>query len=879
MRFFSYLFFLGSALFVSPLYAEYNFNDWRYIDRDNWQVGDSYRGYKCNSPGFRIDPPEHCHNTYSHSDQVSACESARRRAIHYARHVVGPRGHHYGFIAGVNCGTNYGLQRGIGDSYALRFGASQVTSMIAEINSLAMEHAAPKGAEAGEAEGENRASKQYRDATRENGGNLPIYAEGNPDNYIQYAGESSGYSRFGGHRVRTEDEVLPVNVYFDPYSSFSSSQRDPLIQFFRYDRGYRQGRGYRLRDVYLGRDNRLRHRPYVGGDYSQLIDKWLYWADQNDHDAHRYYEHLDDAEGNNVVTGVKIESPKHVFEESMERFFPVASQVIYSRFYNIGLDYGYFDAFPVGEDAGRKIAEDAGRRDEYNRRFLIETESAYALAFDRQFRDSYHNAYEYWKTHSRVEGLSALAFLEENGNGINERNERLKLKFRVSNSGGADASVTISTDLYSSPGRARDRLSNARGGQIRALQQVVVPKLSHETVVTEFIQVAPVDIPLDQAKQRHVVSLTISMSDGTALSDEITLMVHKVLGLRSLRRTLRLSQGEMKTTFTLVNPRSIPSSEKISLLFLANGVEVDRASLTSLAANSSRSEMLIYTVTDPLTLLGTETTLDVQLKIEQADGTEELLQANALQPVSIDERIGLVEYTLAFGLLKAAYPGKEIRVDAEETADAEYREDAKKVQRGKVVARIKNLNQVDIDRLLTILESNQLTVGGPDLWSRGSRRKPNNSKAIFRLLSTSSADAIKIRKDVKKARCRALPKRSERNACSQNQSIAAAESATLQASLALIMEEQFCQLKSITGIQNSHVKNDRKRKSKYSAIERKYSGHVKKLVKNMLKGTGYAKTKQQRMLRAELGLATDKKNNLDCDVYLAHWLMPLAASK
>ncbi len=93
----------------------------------------------------------------------------------------------------------------------------------------------------------------------------------------------------------------------------------------------------------------------------------------------------------------------------------------------------------------------------------------------------------------------------------------------------------------------------------------------------------------------------------------------------------------------------------------------------------------------------------------------------------------------------------------------------------------------------------------------------------------------------------------------------------LVASIALILGEQFCQLETISDIRNSNIRSNRRQREEYTGIEKTYSGHVRRLLNNMLDDTGYEKTGEKRKLRKELGLSIDKKSkgNLNCDAYLA----------
>jgi hypothetical protein len=655
----------------------------------DYEYGDNYRwaSYNCGAYQRRAYSGNDrrkkfkCNDRFQEKTAIAACDIAKKAVLRASAYRIAEKATRDGIMMGYTCGIDKGAE--VGNShYNRRRGVNNMPQHL--INEImddsygSLKRYAEDSAESSAiGQANNEVVSRFTRAVTIEGGSLPSKSPGNPD--VRFSGVNNGYNK-NGRSVPSINEILEdmhddnyieIGSYFSHdygFNDWGLSER----RYRRSRRGYSSSYGVphvskpaRVWQRIL--KTRSRHLPR---HLRKMVRKFNELSNEKvKHIEVKMVQPPTLADGTvppkkRTEKVTYTDSPREVFQKVFVRLWKSSITRTYNRIVERNLDRGYYEGFPIGEEAGKERAYALGTEEEYNRVYRSESISRYKNVFTPTYQRQFVSDYEDMADKSVLKNMH-WNVIGADKDGVLLTGEKISFEFGFTNIGGQSKDVNANAGVNDvETVNKSDSLYN-------------VVALSNKTFKTESFIIIPEDEINLRDKQANV-SISFS-SDGNY--DSRVKTIFKPAGFENGSPQANLQNSELIVPITISNPKNIKSDEEVTVSMYFNGHKMDQ-SFTDLAPGQ---QDISFTVKKDFFEMLDKT---FNFKVELSYGGQ-VIQSRENLNVSIDKKDALVEYFDYLVLNKNA-----VLSTTYETQFARYRKEVKKMTREELAPMIAELNDL-----------------------------------------------------------------------------------------------------------------------------------------------------------------------------------------
>jgi hypothetical protein len=464
----------------------------------------------------------------------------------------------------------------------IQAGATQVTqvSRFSQYMQSARDMGSTQGSTDGHSAGASEVSGRFWNAVGK--GKLPSQQFSVPQTH--YVGVDNGYRAHGPAIVKTSLQILRQDLgsldRIDPYSNWDN--------------------------IYADRDSNMHIWQYwsADGSYNYDSSRWVYgnreyedwsmWQRRGDRNGvyARYHDPLKVADGKDDKGNPKFKTVnlQAVFERGFKKAYRDYIAYFFSQGayqgYEHGLNYGNI----VGTQLGQKLAQQSGMIQEFDRQFKAESVAAYPDAYASAYRQSFEANYAEYANNPKL-SVHVDGVIGHSDDGILSPGEPISLIFTLTNAGGvAPDNVTVTLD----------------GNVVQAVEEKlpVIGRLAARQYKTRILGA------IDPALLTRTSARVDLMVNGVRTSHSEN--VFNQIGLNGVQHQIDIVHGEGTIAINLANLSTVKSAGTVSVNLAIGNVAVT-VSAASLAGHESKTVMLNIAGLDPLTLITSGLTGNLQL--------------------------------------------------------------------------------------------------------------------------------------------------------------------------------------------------------------------------------------------------------------------------
>jgi hypothetical protein len=687
----------------------------------SYEYGDNYRwsSYNCKAYQRRAYSGNDrrkklkCNSVYKEKTAIVACDIAKEAVLQASAYRIAEKATRDGILMGYTCGVDKGAE--VGNShYNRRRGANNLSQgLVDEImddSYGSLEQYADGAAErAAIGQANNDVFTKFSKAVTTEGGELPNKTPGNPS--ARFSGVDNGYNK-NHHSVPSINELLE-DIYDDRYLEIGS--------YFSHDYGFND---WGLTERRYRRSRRGYSTSYGVPNISKPQRVWQRILKTRTRHLPRHlrrmvrtFNDLSNQEIKNVeVTMVqppafadgtlpakkRVEtvtytaSPREVFQDVFFRLWKASVTRTYNRIVERNLDRGYFEGFPVGEEAGKERAYALGTEEEYNKIYRDESVSRYKEVFTPTYQQQFIMDYEDMASKSVIKNMH-WNIIGDDADGVLLTGEKISFEFGFTNIGGEAKEVGVNAGI--------NDVENTN----RSNSTYNVVALSQKTFKTDSFLIISED-EVNISEKQADVSISFS-SDGNY--DSRVKTIFKPAGFENGSPQANLQNSELTVPLTISNPKNISSDEEVVVSMYLNGHKMQQ----SFSKLKPGKQQISFTVKKDFFEMLDQT---FNFKVELSYGGQ-IIQSRENLSVSIDKKDALVEYFDYLVLNKNA-----VLPTTYQDQFARYRKAVKQMTREELAPMVKELND----------------LGHVGTFSNARGRVTKKYKALYKL--TGRGDRMKV---------------------------------------------------------------------------------------------------------------------------------------
>ncbi len=497
------------------------------------------------------------------------CQFATAEGRRMAEIFAGQEGRIEGYQRGYAWGLNQGIDLNIANTAQIRRGASELHYYEHKL-AIADEIGIDRGEEDATPLAEQEVRSRFNNAV--NSGAMPSDSFQVPTSH--YNGEQNAFTRFVG-QVPDVQDVIRRERY-----------NEHLIVYRDFDRTYRDSPATRRRIVDLYSNDGI-YRPvfsrYSNGD--EIINIWL----NRRIDSYSRYDRLNQ-NAPRASDGTLETDFQEMFRVIFVRAYNHYARYSFSRNFNEALDLGFWQGEDTGLEIGAEVARARGLQQAFDQEFRVRSINSYKDRFHASYAESFRSTYDDYRNNAKL-SIELLELIGADADGIIQPGERVAMKFKVVNSGGAASDLRIS----------------AQGDVVNGTTaQKQIAALKSEVFTTDML--ATVNPALGNRAQANITLNVNGMTDtiGTNVSYLVQLTAQSA-SLNTLRGSAMVNVNA-ENVATITTPRPIKAVLTIAgKTFEALGTTLSPGQVQKLAVDVQGL--------DPYTLLTANITGQLQLKL------------------------------------------------------------------------------------------------------------------------------------------------------------------------------------------------------------------------------------------------------------------------